>query len=91
VSGSLFGSEGKLNELADIKAKLLRSARSEAHLKIANFKDFKNISELCLISEQYSQNQFGTFILIGCLPLKGRDILKNKSDLRRIVNLDECF
>jgi hypothetical protein len=27
--------------LADIKAKLLRSARSEAHLKIANFKDFK--------------------------------------------------
>jgi hypothetical protein len=32
VSGSLFGSEGKLNELADIKAKLLRSA-SEAHLK----------------------------------------------------------
>jgi hypothetical protein len=33
VSGSLFGSEGKLNELADIKAKLLRSARSEAHLK----------------------------------------------------------
>jgi hypothetical protein len=73
VSGSLFGSEGKLNELADIKAKLLRSARSEAHLKIANFKDFKNISELSqsLISEQYSQNQFGTFILIGCLPLKG--------------------
>jgi hypothetical protein len=72
VSGSLFGSEGKLNELADIKAKLLRSARSEAHLKIA-FKDFKNISELSqsLISEQYSQNQFGTFILIGCLPPKG--------------------
>jgi hypothetical protein len=43
--------------LQTLKAKLLRSARSEAHLKIANFKDFKNISELSqsLISEQYSQ------------------------------------
>lgn len=88
VSGSLFGSEGKLNELADIKAKLVRSARSEAHLKIANFKDFKNISELSqsLISEQYSQNQFGTFIFNRLFtPSKGGDISnKNKSDLRRI-------
>jgi hypothetical protein len=51
--------EGKLNELRLV-------ART---FKIANFKDFKNISELSqsLISEQYSQNQFGTFILIGCL------------------------
>jgi hypothetical protein len=71
VSGSLFGSEGKLNELADIKAKLLRSARSEAHLKIANFKDFKKYFRIITkFNFLNSQNQFGTFILIGCLPSK---------------------
>jgi hypothetical protein len=76
VSGSLFGSEGKLNELADIKAKLLRSARSEAHLKIANFKDFKNISELSqsLISEQYSQKSVWNIYFNRLFTPQRRDI-----------------